>query len=61
MSKFIESIYAAADTVLQKEQELLAAGYVKTDRTNELLIDPGEYMLRLFEEFPVMAVTWCKP
>jgi hypothetical protein len=61
MSKFIESIYAAVDTVLQKEQELLAAGYVKTERTNELLIDPGEYMLRLFEKFPVMAITWCKP
>jgi hypothetical protein len=61
MSKFIESIYAAVDTVLQKEQELLAAGYAKTERTNELLIDPGEYMLRLFEEFPVMAITWCKP
>jgi hypothetical protein len=61
MSKFIESIYAAVDAVLKKEQELLAAGYVKTDRTNELLIDPGEYMLRLFEEFPVMAITWCKP
>ncbi len=61
MSKFIESIYAAVDTVLKKEQKLLAAGYVETDRTNELLIDPGEYMLRLFEEFPVMAITWCKP
>lgn len=61
MSKFIESIYAAVDTVLVKEQELLAAGYAKTERTNELLIHPGEYMLRLSEEFPVMAITWCKP
>ena len=61
MSKFIESIYAAVDTILEKEQELLAAGYAKTERTNELLIHPGEYMLRLSEEFPVMAITWCKP
>lgn len=61
MSKFIESIHAAVDTVQEKEQELLAAGYVKTERTNELLIHPGEYMLRLSEEFPVMAITWCKP
>lgn len=61
MSKFIESIHAAVETVQEKEQELLAAGYVKTERTNELLIHPGEYMLRLSEEFPVMAITWCKP
>ena len=61
MSKFIESIHAAVDKVLEKEQELLAAGYVKTERTNELLIHSGEYMLRLFEEFPVMVITWCKP
>lgn len=61
MSEFIESIHAVVDKVLEKEQELLVAGYVKTERTNELLIDPGEYMLRLFEEFPVMAITWCKP
>ena len=60
MSKFIESIHAAVETVQEKEQELLAAGYVKTERTNELLIHPGEYMLRLSEEFPVMAITWCK-
>ena len=61
MSKFIESIHAAVETVQEKEQELLAAGYVKTERTNELLIHPGEYMLRLSEEFPVMAITWCMP
>ena len=61
MSKFIESIHATVDTVLEKERELLAAGYIKTERTNELLIVPGEYMLRLFEGFPVMAIVWCKP
>ena len=61
MSKFIESVHAAVDTILERERELLAAGYIKTEGTNELLIDPGEYMLRLFEEFPVMAITCCKP
>lgn len=61
MSKFIESIHAAVDTVLEQERELLAAGYIKTERTNELLIAPGEYMLSFFEESPVMVIVWCKP
>ena len=40
MSKFIESIHAAVNTILEKERELLAAGYIKTGRINELLIAP---------------------
>lgn len=60
MSEFIESINATLNTVLEKERELLAAGYRRAERTNELLIESGEYMLRLLDESPVMTITWCK-
>ncbi len=61
MSEFIESINATLNTVLEKERELLAAGYRQTEKTNELLLESGEYKLRFLDESPVMTITWCKP
>ena len=61
MNNCIECIQGHADMVLKKEKELIAAGYIESDDIREQSLGIGEYMLRSFDVYPLMMITWSNP
>ena len=55
----IESLQGHTDVVLEKERELIAAGYVRMFLPRVELLGPDEYVLRSFYGTPVKMIFWC--
>ena len=54
----IESLQGHSHFVLEKEKELIAAGYVKMSLHRVELLGPDEYVLRSLYGYPLKMIAW---